>query len=544
MIADLPEGDEAGLGYAPVTLTASRRDHWSSVGVIALALTLGLGLRITALPSIRTPRPDDAFSYLAATCHLRENGRLLWTKSAPFGRWEPAAAWQRLSSVEERFCFRAIGRDLARDDIHPPLYFWLLHLWIVAFGVSARAGPALNIVLFAITAVLLYRLARRAAAHRVAAALGVLLWSVGPSVLEVTLLSRPYELLALMTVALCWLLLLLSEPERAPARRDHVPLALTAAAGMLTHYHFALAAAAGVAVACLRLRGTGRRRRLGLLGALVAGLLISLALHPPAGLEAWRNLPESPFPFSWTGAGNRARRTLETLGVFGGFGATRLVWIGASVWAVVSLVRLARRPPGEPRARRESEGLLALTALSALLLGEIVVLYVTFVTPHHAMGARYLSMVWPLAAVVVGAALWRSRLGRLLAVALGAALLLAGVDWRREKRAAAPGTVLIAPSTGPVLADGADIHLYRALWHVAPDVPVYAADVDRLRSDPDGWLSGLGDRATYVNLPGRRSLEARELVLSTVRDRYVVVEKVLRRYDVATFELARRPQPP
>ena len=44
-----------------------------------------------------------------------------------------------------------IGDDLARYDNHPPLYFWLLHVWIALFGLNLHSGVLLNIGIALVT---------------------------------------------------------------------------------------------------------------------------------------------------------------------------------------------------------------------------------------------------------------------------------------------------------------------------------------------------------------------------------------------------------
>ena len=102
-------------------------------------------LRIAGTAGKKTIDPDEGISYMAATGHLGEYFGV--DDQSPYGTWVEASDWKRFIQIEEKFCFKQISSDLARHDIHPPLYFWLLHLWSLIFGVHLWTGPSLNIMI-------------------------------------------------------------------------------------------------------------------------------------------------------------------------------------------------------------------------------------------------------------------------------------------------------------------------------------------------------------------------------------------------------------
>jgi hypothetical protein len=97
---------------------------------------------------------------LSATCHQGEFDCTIRPGAPPAGRWAPASEWQRFLAVEHRWCFATIGRDLVATDIHPPAYFWPLHIWTLAFGVGLTTAAWLNAPIDALTALALFALAR------------------------------------------------------------------------------------------------------------------------------------------------------------------------------------------------------------------------------------------------------------------------------------------------------------------------------------------------------------------------------------------------
>ena len=129
--------------------------------LLACALVGSTGLRVAGAADKQGFTHDESISVLAAACHQGDYTRLTSAGEPPFGRWVPASDWKALMRPDRALCLGEIGRDLAREDIHPPLYFWLLHAWTLAFGVGLWTGVSLNIVLAALTGLALFGLARR-----------------------------------------------------------------------------------------------------------------------------------------------------------------------------------------------------------------------------------------------------------------------------------------------------------------------------------------------------------------------------------------------
>jgi 4-amino-4-deoxy-L-arabinose transferase-like glycosyltransferase len=301
---------------------------------IATVIVVCIALRVAALPTVETPRHDDAISYLAATGHQLEYRAIVEETAPPFGRWARAADWQRLWSLDDPF--ERIARGLARDDIHPPLYFWLLHLWLAAFGVTVRSGPTLNLVLSVGTLVLVYWLGRQVSGSGAAGLVAALVWGSSRAALSITLATRPYELLGLLGVAFLWQLLRVSDPGRTPAGWEPLALAAIAASGLLTHYHFALLLAAGATAAWWRLHRSPLRRQLTVLVAFTPVLLLVLLVYPYVLTALDRS--EKRRLFDWGAVPTRAVKVWESIAEFGGPGWVKPIWVLTLVVAAAALV--------------------------------------------------------------------------------------------------------------------------------------------------------------------------------------------------------------
>jgi hypothetical protein len=495
-----------------VGITSFVSRHVLALSVLVLAVVFGVGLRVAATVPKQALTHDEAISYLAATCHQGEYQSVTFDRAAPYGRWVSAAEWQRFLQPEERGCLGRIAADLARFDIHPPLYFWLLHGWSVVFGVSAWTGALLNAVLAGLGALALYGLAREVLGEELRGATVTFVWAFSPGVLEVFAEARQYELLGLLTILVTWQALRFAAPDGG-RRRDVALLAVLAAAGLLTHYHFAIVLAGVAGLLTVRLGRRARARLIAGLGALAAGCVAFGLLHP-GFWHAFATQRRQAGGFVAEQFPGRLDQVVEALSGFllpEGAAATPWRWpvaallVAVSAWLGATALRatLARgRAPGDGRAgapdgadERSSEvasapvlGMLAWTG------GVTFGLYLLFISHGLAMTPKYLAAVWPFLAFVPVLAVLRlpARARLPLAGAGGAGLVaLASVAALRLNTAGAPPTPGAA-TTGAEAAvvDNVARGIFpRVVWELAPDTRVFAADQRFLLAHPERWTA-------------------------------------------------------
>ncbi|MGI9125246.1 MAG: hypothetical protein ACR2JM_10925, partial [Mycobacterium sp.] len=102
----------------------SRRAYRTPALVLLIAV-IAAAVYLPKLATVGVLDHDDVISIIAATCN---QGR--YEQYIPSGQWVPASEWQQYWQMGRFDCFSLIGHDLAHYDIHPPLYFWLLHIWL------------------------------------------------------------------------------------------------------------------------------------------------------------------------------------------------------------------------------------------------------------------------------------------------------------------------------------------------------------------------------------------------------------------------------
>lgn len=123
------------------------------------------------------------------------------------------------------------------QDVHPPMYYFLLHTASsLAPGIFSKwVGLSVNLVLFAVTLVLYERLARTLFQSRAVSWLSMVLYGIGGVGLSTMLMIRMYILLTLLTILLAYLV---AKHQKTGNKWLYPAIFLTIFSGMLTQYYY------------------------------------------------------------------------------------------------------------------------------------------------------------------------------------------------------------------------------------------------------------------------------------------------------------------
>ena len=430
----------------------------------------------TRIAGVERVSHDDTISYLAATGHQGEFAEVVETRSAPVAQWVPASQWQRFTRVEQAFPFVTIAQDLGHYDIHPPAYFWLLHVWVLLVGVHLWSGPVLNVLVHVLTGVVLWRLARHVTKSPRAAWGAVGVWATLPAVAQTVVSTRQYSLAALFSIALASAFI---RTRESASTRGLIGVAALTALGMLTLYPF------GLVVACLGLfcaadliDAARRRTALMQLGAMAAGGVVFLLCQPwlREALQRQQEQVEIPSP-----ALSRLRVDvlLYDLPRFAIGELPALAGIAVLiVTAVLAVLAWRARPQARP-----------VIAVAVVVPVALSAAYVAVLTPGAASQARYFALALPHVALLPVLA-WpylKARPVLFVAAAVLVAATVINTMLAVSEASTPPATTL--DGDRPVVMDNlARGVLLRILWDAPPSTPVYAADQRTLLSTTDRWL--------------------------------------------------------
>ncbi|HEY5170070.1 MAG TPA: glycosyltransferase family 39 protein [Thermoleophilia bacterium] len=465
---------------------------------------------------------DEAWSYVIATGHLgsfHTGGE----SQALQGRWVPASQWKQLWLTEKPFDFRQIASDLARYDVHPPLYFWLLHLWILLVGVHISTGPSLNIVIFLCTGVALFFMARRFLKDALAASFVVFIWSVTLLPRAGSSIARMYDLLALFAVLFVWLIGIWTDVDRRLTTWLYVALALATAGGLLVQYQFTSVVVGGLLYGAFRLYRRQRARLVRMALSMLAGVVMMAVAQPGFVTQfvrqSGRHLPYSRVAlfakvnslvgmgFDFFGRGPRGiEASLKASAHLGGLAYIHLLSnLTLLVAGIALLILLSAALPWTRRPLfRWVKGLdktgWAILFFLVWIGGVIVLQNLSFRTPPMVPSSRYFATVWPFLAFVpvfVLRAFTRRWYLVVLAVYCFAFLLptsTAPVNYVATSGPLATlGTAHRAVFDAPLPGV-----LPVAMWFVPDDALVFV-DAQAAMRDSKTLIAGLADGGYYVH---------------------------------------------
>ncbi len=352
-----------------------------------------------------------------------------------------------------------------RHDAAPPLYYWLLHLWMSAFGDGDLAVRSLSGIASALTLPVVWLIGRRLGGRRAAWG-SVVVLAVNPFAIRYATETRMYALVAL-EVGL-GLLAALRALERPTVGRLAL-VAVAAASVLYTHYWGVyLLAAAGLVLLVRAWKRPGPERPLGAgepgpgwrarlsgpEGRLLAALAVGAAAWAPWVPTFLEQAAHTGTPWA-TPVGPSALITV--LGEFGGGNSEGARVLSLLLAGLVLLGLLGRALPGG-RIELDLRGRPASRPLFAIFLGCPAIAVVLGLASGSAFVGRYTSVVLPFFAVLAGLGVAAVADRRRVAVTLGTVgligLALAGQDALRNRTQAGElaGYVATAARPGDVVA--------------------------------------------------------------------------------------------
>jgi hypothetical protein len=330
--------------------------------------------------------------------------------------WSRSALWldEALSVDIARLPLGDIPSAL-RQDGHPPLYYFLLHEWMAAFGQGDNAVRALSGVISILAFPLGWLAGRRVGGPRTGWAFVVLL-SLSPFAIRYASETRMYSLLIVLVLA--GYLLVANALERSTMLRL-VGIAVVTGALLLSHYWamWLVAATAMVLVWRAWRSEAARGPTVRVLVAMACGGVLFLPWVPSMLYQA----AHTGTP--WATVARPTTVLTDTVQDFGGGDFAEGVLLGWMLLILFLLGLLATRIDDlrltldlrtVPQVRREA-AIVALTFAIAIAAG-----YITQTT----YATRYAAVIFPLFLIVAAVGLTRLDTPVVLPIAVGAFVIL------------------------------------------------------------------------------------------------------------------------
>ncbi|NOZ50100.1 MAG: hypothetical protein GXP37_08655 [Chloroflexi bacterium] len=277
-------------------------------------------------------------------------------------------------------------------DIHPPLYYGLLHFWTLAAGRSEFAYAFLSLIFGMALVPLLAQLGRRLFSPPVGI-LAALLYAVNPFAIWYAQEVRMYTLAALLLTSLMWLTwAFLQRPTTAPWRRLGL-IALLAALALWTLYYTAFALVALNLFALVWLWRHAKKY----LPAWLLAQMVTLVLYAPWLPIALRQALQPPVP-AWRQAVSGGQLALTMLRQ-----SSVALALGQSIdamrwWPVgILLLGIALVPVIRRQSKEYAPG--AACFLASILGGPLLLIFLIsqLLTPlYHVRYVYLISAAYPL----------------------------------------------------------------------------------------------------------------------------------------------------
>lgn len=462
--------------------------RWLYIG-LAVILATGAWLRWAVVANKQIFTHDETISYLAATGHQGEYAQMVLAKTPPYATWAPRHAWMRFMETEERFCWSTIQNDLVKWDLHPPLYFWLLHIFCMIFGTHLYTGAILNTLLAVTTSLLIWHLGRTIFKQEAAALAAAAIWFLSPALITTSLEARPYDLLALCSAAFAAATIhMFRQPSRVAARLGVLAIVVI---GSLSHHHFLLIASGALVFSLMHMRSHKSPLVFFTLTALVsAGYLFATVF----GLDlkhAWLASREQVPPLALAHLGTRLEAMFLALSGF--FTQIKILkYLAAAALIALFIIRRRNQSP----THQTDEAMRFVRIMALWTFGWTLALFWFGLSPAHAMGEKYLAIAWPfLSLLLIHLGLdWRPSQKLVWVVFL--VMISSSVVRILQTAPDIPASVKSAPSV--VIDTAARGELLRLAWHVPGTATVYAAAQSDLLAQSH-WRTNVEPHTLFIS---------------------------------------------
>jgi hypothetical protein len=346
--------------------------------------------------------------------------------------------------------------------------------------------------------------------------------------------------LGICTIFFVWLVVVATDKTSHPKWTHWLLLMLATAAGALTHYHFALVVLVAGLVFVLKLARRDFRRALWVGTAVLTGYVLSFILHPRFYQSVQELSRRQALEAEFLGGQFEFFQRVYLVGkTFTGYwtvsGILQLalfcLFLASIIWVGMIFVR-NRRLVQETVQTKNFTG-YELGLFFVCLAGLSIILYLTYVSPIHAMTERHMSAVWPFypfLAILLLRLVGQSKRNR-ITVLLGTAVLLSSLFMVWQQGSAVDETawddVVYSDNLERFVADGVyQGILPRIFFQLPDDALIYVAAQNELLEQPEAWLPALGTDSVYISELSYDNTEAnRDKILELLGQQFQVISR-------------------
>lgn len=205
--------------------------------IIFLLLIMGISFRVHYGFQKEYFHIDEIWSFE----FINVKDHLTFSRPDFFNTWHKGDFFKKDLTIDsdEKLRFDNVTLNTA-NDVHPPVYYWLLHIFVILVSSGAFSvwgGIILNIVIYIFSIFFFYRLSESILENRYYALTSCLLWSMSIAAVSNTMFIRMYELLTFACISILYLSIKFLQKDKKTSK-DYITIGMTIIFGFLTHYYF------------------------------------------------------------------------------------------------------------------------------------------------------------------------------------------------------------------------------------------------------------------------------------------------------------------
>ncbi len=344
---------------------------------------------------------DESVTYLTATGNQVRYANLANPDSIYLNSVMKTNVWKDCYISHPKFCFNKIASGLSHYDIHPPLYFWLMHIFVLLFGLHLYTGLILNLLISVLTLFALYKLALYVFNDTSQSLLVCTIWFLSPAVVQMDLEARHYQLFALFSILVSYSALIILN-NRKTDKKNLFLLVLYSTLGLLTHYYFSFVLSGLFVLFLIRFKLTRITFQLAFSFLLSYGLFILIFSDFITFIKGYfSNKGSVRHAHEFQSLIDKIKTQLYATLDFGSFGHlikyVYLLLLILLIGAVINKI-VKKKLFGSFLSMKNIHIIIILFLWNSLFT---VLFYMANVSPNQAVGEQYYSYIWPFFAIIL-----------------------------------------------------------------------------------------------------------------------------------------------
>lgn len=219
-----------------ITVFLEKKGKWADAVILAVILIVFTGIFLCWGNIKGVNFCDEIYTYILSN----SDNEFLTCQLEP-GRWYEDGETIHILAAEDGFQFGQVMLN-NKGDVHPPMYYFVIHFLSVVFAGSCSKwiGLGANWIFAAVSLIVLYAFMKQVTGKRLLAIGACLIYISSPAVMSTNMFLRMYGMFSMWVLLFVYLSYLLDKRTEKKSRYLYVLLGAVTFFGFLTQYYFAV----------------------------------------------------------------------------------------------------------------------------------------------------------------------------------------------------------------------------------------------------------------------------------------------------------------